>query len=166
MQFLSHPPSRGRAVALRAVLLTRPPSPSLRRPRKAVGGGAPGTASAPGGMPGTASAPGGRPIPTLRGVGTFLRFATKRSYPHSAPKRAYPHSAPKRAYPHSAPAQPGNPHSAPAQPYALPRPSTPATTYATRVLRSSAALRTPAPPLRRVPPPILPLHPYTLSLQM
>lgn len=110
------------AVALRALLLTHPPTPSLcPRLRYASLGGL----GHPREWMGTQSGrhePLRAPLPLrgaylallpLRAVGTFLRYAR---CCHRGRQQLC--SAPKRAYPHSAPAQPGNPHSAPAQPFA------------------------------------------------
>lgn len=110
------------AVALRAVLLTHPPTPSqcprlryaslrgLGHPRMWMGteSGRHEPLRAPLPLRGACWAP----LP-LRAVGTFLRF--ERCGPRWGLQLFY---APKRAYPHSAPAQPSNPHSAPAQPFA------------------------------------------------
>ena len=99
-------------VALRAILLTHPPTPSLcprLRYASLRGLGHPRERMATG---------SGRHEPLrallpLRAVGTFLRFV--RCGPRWGSQLYY---ATKRAYPHSAPAQPGNPHSAPALPFA------------------------------------------------
>ena len=117
------------AVALRAILLTHPPSPSLcprlrcaplrglGHPRRWMGteSGRHEPLRAPLPLRGAFRAPlplrgvgtflrsGGRHIPPLRGVGTFLRSAPKRASPLSAPKRAYP--SPLRKEPTPTPLQ-------------------------------------------------------------
>ena len=110
------------AVALRAVLLTHPPTPSLcprlrcatlrglGHPRRWMGteSGRHEPLRAPLPLRGAFRAP----LP-LRAVGTFLRFVR---CCHRGRQQLY--YASKRAYPHSATAQPSNPLYATAQPYA------------------------------------------------
>lgn len=110
------------AVALRAELLTHPPTPSLCprlrcAPLRGLGH--------PRGWMGTESGrhePLRAPLPLrgafraqlpLRAVGTLLHYAS--CGPRWGLQLCY---VPQRAYPHSAPAQPSNPHYATAQPYA------------------------------------------------